>query len=189
LRLHCSFNAEVTSWTLEASQVGKSSFVAVVTSGAVVAVVLVKLFCLRVPGANFTFVHSLRVQHTVADRRTVVTHGTFSCGVISFWTKVAWLTSCALVHLFCSSDNTLSFKRTIHRPVVSFRTVVACRAFFARWVWLDCVVGFRTEVASCAVISYQVSTTIVGRRADRAVCVRCVEVGAGGTQWLSLLST
>jgi len=181
LRLHGSFSAEMTCRTIKASQVGQSCCVAVVASCAVVAVVLVKLFGLWVPGADFAFVFAFRVQHAVTYRRTVVAHGTFSCSVISFRTEVAWLAACTFVHLFCCCDYTLSFEWTIHRPVIAFGTVVTSRALFAGWVRLDSVVVFGAEVTSCAVICNQVRSAIVGCCADSAVCVCRIEVSARWT--------
>lgn len=150
---------------------------------------LVNLFGLRVPRTEFTFILSFRVQHTVADWWTVVTHRAFSGCVISFRTKVAGLATCTFVYLFRCCDHTLSFKWTVYRPVVAFWTVVTSCALFAWWVWLSCVVGFRTKIAGCAVISNQVCSAIVGGGANGAISVSCVEIGAGRTQWLSLLST
>ena len=189
LWLYCSFDAEVSCGAIKASQVCYGGLVAVVTSSAVVAIVLVNLFGLRVPCAKFAFVLSFRVQHAVADWWTVVTHGAFSGCVISFRTKVAGLATCTLVDLFGCCDHTLRFKWTVHRPVVAFWTVVTSCALFAWWVWLSCVVGFRTKIAGCAVISNQVCAAIVGGGANSAISVSCVEIGAGRTQWLSLLST
>jgi hypothetical protein len=170
---------------IKTSQICYGGLVAVVTSSAVIAIVLVKLFGSRVPRTEFAFVLSFRVQHPVADRRTVVTHRAFSGCVISLRTKVAGLATCALVDLFRCRDHTLSLKWTVQRPVVAFWTVVTSCALFAWWVWLSCVVGFRTKIAGCAVIRNQVCAAIVGSCANGAVSVSCIKIGARQTQWLS----
>lgn len=169
--LYCSFNAEMSGGALKASQVCQSGFVAVVAGSAVVAVVLIDLFGLRVPCAELALVLSFRIQNTITDWRTVVTHGAFVGGMISLGAKITRLTTGAFVDLLRSRDHTLSFEWTIHRPVVAFWTVVTSSAFFPGWVWLNGVVVFSTKIAGGAVIRNQVCPAIVGGCADGAVCV------------------
>ena len=114
LGLHCSLCTEMPLRALKTSQVCQGSCVAIIASSAIVAVVLVELFGLRVPGANIAFVFTFRVQYTITKRRTVVTHWAFSCSVVSFRTEVAGLASSAFVNLFCSCDYTLSLEGTIY---------------------------------------------------------------------------
>lgn len=181
LRLYRPLDTEMPSWTLQSSQVSQRGCITVVTCSTVVAIVLIKLSCLWVPSPYFAFVLAFRIQHTITNRRTVVPHGTFSCSMVSFRTQIARLTACTFVYLLCSCYYTLSFEWTVHRPIVSFRTVVTSGAFFAGWVRLDGVIIFGTKITSCTVISYQVCSTIVGGCANCAVSVGCVEVGARWT--------
>ena len=81
------------------------------------------------------------------------------------------MAACAFIDLFCGSDYTLRFEWTVHRPIVTFRTVVASGTLFAGWVWLNRVIGFGTKIASCTVICNQVCSAIVGGCANGAVSV------------------
>ena len=189
LRLDCSFHAEVAFGTIESSQICQSCSIAVVSRCTVVAIVLVELLSLWVPGANFALILSFGIKHAISNRRTVVTHWTFIGRVVPNRTEVAWLATSALVNLSGCLDYTLSFEGAIDSPVVSFRTVEAGGALFTWRVWLNCVVVFGTQISSSTLIGNQVSAAVVGGGADGAVCICLVKVSATRTKRLPLNTT